>query len=257
MDSNRIKEELLEVVSEFSKRGPGYFQAGAILRTVAERLNIRKNLPLEQALLTIWGELFRQGVLGWGYDIDNADFPFIHLTEPGREALRQLSRDPSNPDGYWAYLASSSRINEISASYVKEALNTYNNNCYKATAVMVGCASESLILEIRDAFVQKIQQLKSTPGAELSDWRIKRVLSGIESEIEKRKKDQHFQEIKEFYEGYWSAFTTQIRMTRNEAGHPATVEPVTQQTVHSCLLIFPELAKLQNQLVKWINSLAG
>jgi len=41
---------------------------------------------------------------------------------------------------------------------------------------------------------------------------------------------------------------------RNEAGHPSNIDPVTYDTVHASLLIFPELANLVNELSMWITS---
>lgn len=57
--------------------------------------------------------------------------------------------------------------------------------------------------------------------------------------------------LKEGYESYWPAFTQQIRAARNEAGHPLSIEPIKQETVHASLLIFPELAKLSQSLLKF------
>ena len=45
----------------------------------------------------------------------------------------------------------------------------------------------------------------------------------------------------------------QIRMARNEAGHPKSIDAVTPETVHASLLIFPELAKLCHELRSWIS----
>ncbi len=63
-------------------------------------------------------------------------------------------------------------------------------------------------------------------------------------------------ELKEAYDSFWSAFTARIRMVRNDAGHPKSVDPITLEVVHGSLLIFPSLAKLGNDLKRWINSLA-
>jgi hypothetical protein len=63
---------------------------------------------------------------------------------------------------------------------------------------------------------------------------------------------QFTRELREPFEAYWSAFAQQIRTTRNEAGHPISVDPVTPDTVHASLLIFPELARLANNLSRWV-----
>ena len=73
-------------------------------------------------------------------------------------------------------------VNPVTDSYIAEALNTFNAACFKATAVMVGAASESLVLGIRDTLsnetpdtLAQTDSIRST-----ADWRIKRVLSTVE-----------------------------------------------------------------------------
>jgi hypothetical protein len=60
--------------------------------------------------------------------------------------------------------------------------------------------------------------------------------------------------LSEAFQSYWPAFTQQIRVTRNAAGHPNSIEPVEEATVQASLLIFPELAKLATQLRSWIDT---
>jgi len=253
LNGHKIKEVLLEVVNEFSKIGPGYFQTNPILDEAAKRLNIRRKQELEQALLTFWYDLFREGQLAWGHNLDSPDAPFCHLTEKGRITLQNISRDPANPDGYLAHLKKATTLNPIAESYITEALKTYNSNCFKATAVMVGCASESLILELRDELVNKMKSLGKTISRNLIDWKIRTVLKKLNSELESQKR-QMDKPLQEAFESYWPAFTQQIRTVRNDAGHPTSIEPVSEQSVNAALLIFPELAILSQSLKSWITS---
>ena len=41
----------------------------------------RLDLDIQQAILTCWHDLFREGTLSWGYDLDNPDPPFFHMPE--------------------------------------------------------------------------------------------------------------------------------------------------------------------------------
>jgi hypothetical protein len=141
----------------------------------------------------------------------------------------------------------------VTDSYITEALNTFNAACFKATAVMVGAAAESLVLAVRDALVTRLQALGQAVPADLTDWRVKRVLSSLETMIT-AKRNSLPAPLFERFEANWPAFTHQIRTARNEAGHPVTVEPVTAEEVHASLLIFPELATLANQVQEWIRA---
>ena len=96
-----VRAILLEVIAEMAEGGPGpNIQAGRALSRAADRLGIRTDHVLEQALLTQFHELFRTGYLAWGFNLSNPNPPFFHLTDQGRKTLAQLSGDPGNPAGY-------------------------------------------------------------------------------------------------------------------------------------------------------------
>jgi hypothetical protein len=247
-----IRRVLLEVIAEYSGRDSS-FQSGTVLNEAKQRLGIYRDIDLEQALLTLWHDLFRTGYLAWGYNLSNPNPPFCHLTNQGRRTLQHLSRDPANPDGYIHHLNQSARLNTVSNSYLQEALVTFNADCFKAAAVMIGASAESLVLELRDILVAKITSLSKSPAKDLEDWRIKKVLDAVKKEIDSQRAHIPTQ-LWEAYQGFWPAFTQQIRAARNDAGHPTNIDPVTQETVHASLLIFPELAKLANDLGAWITA---
>jgi hypothetical protein len=119
---------------------------------------------------------------------------------------------------------------------------------------MVGAAAERLVLEVRDGLVARLLALEQTVPPGLTDWRIKRILSTLESTITARKGSMP-SALFERFEANWPAFTHQIRTARNEAGHPVSVEPVTPEEVHASLLIFPELAALARQIETWTRTL--
>jgi hypothetical protein len=250
IDAETIRVALLEVIQQYNTPGP-QFQSTSTLNEVARKLGFLGDLEKEQLLLTLWHDLFRLGHVAWGYNVANADPPFCHLTEMGRKALQQFSRDPMNPDGYISHLRSKAYLSAIPQSYIEEALRTYNSGCHRATAVMVGCASEAISLELRDAMVDKMTKLGRSIPKDLQDWRIKKVLGALNSEIEKQSSSMPTS-LKESFESYWPAFTQQIRAARNDAGHPSSIDPVTTETVHASLLIFPELADLSARLNQWI-----
>lgn len=246
-----IRKVLLEVINEYANRGPN-FQSNSILSEASMRLGL-KGIENEQALLTLWYDLFRTGHLSWGYNLSNPDAPFCHLTEDGRTTLENLSRDPANTEGYLSYLRKTITINPIANSYIIEALETYNSNCVKAAAVMIGVALESVILELRDELINRLDTIRKKTLKDLTDWRIKRVLDAIKAELDSQKNEIP-ERLYETIESYWSAFTYQIRTVRNDAGHPTSLEPVTSETVHASLLILPELFKLIYDIKDWIIS---
>jgi len=249
----RIRKALLSAVEKCSRSGPANLQGRPVLKDAAEQLGILNDPEKKAVLLDVWNDLFRQGHIGWGMDIGNPDPPFCHLTARGREFLSNVSRDPANPEGYIRSLESRTTLNPIAKSYIAEALQTHNNNCFKATAVMVGCAAESLVLELRDAIVLRLQDLNRSVPSGLKDWRIFAVLRAIQKTLNTHE-ERMPRELRETYEAHWPAFVSQIRRTRNEAGHPLSVDPVSSDAVHSALLLFPELAVLTGKMKEWVST---
>ena len=75
----------------------------------------------------------------------------------------------------------------------------------------------------------------------------------IETVVES-KKSQLDHKLYERFSAFWVAVSDQIRLARNDAGHPISVDPVTHEIVHGALLLFPEFARLVVDLDSWINS---
>jgi hypothetical protein len=248
-----IREVLLEVVKEQdADRSGGNLQQTSVLNAAAKRLEVATHgdLTREEALLTVWHDLFRTGILAWGYNLMNPNPPFLHLTARGRQAIERISRDPSNPAGYLRHLTSAAQISPVTNSYIVEALDCYVAGLFKAAAVMVGAAAENVILEVRDTVASKLITVGKNVPSQLESWKIKTVTDALSKVFEQIDGKRH-RELREQYEAYWGAFPHQIRTTRNDAGHPFNIDPVTPDTVHASLLIFPELAKLADTLSSW------
>lgn len=248
-----IREVLL---SEIRDQEPeGYtgptLQQNSILLATARKLGVNQNRDLEQAILTQWGELFKTGLLAWGLNLSNPGPPFFHLTERGRRALENATRDPSNPSGYLRHLSSMGQIDEIAMSYLVEALDCYVAGLFKAAAVMIGGAAERIILGLRDTTVQKLTSLGRTVPTQLNDWKIKVVSNALRTFLDGNK-IQFSRELRDSFEASWSPLVQQIRVTRNDVGHPSSIAPVTPDTVHASLLVFPELVKLVGGLNAWV-----
>jgi hypothetical protein len=223
-------------------------QSGSVLGACARACSARQR-GLEEALLTQFYELFRTGHLAWGLNLSNPDPPFFHITDRGRAALAHHNRDPSNPAGYFAHLSAITLLNPIAMSYLKEAVDCYCAGLSKAAAVMTGGAAESLILELRDVCVARLRLTGQSPSKSLNDWRIRTVAGALQTLIAQPAADLPHR-LREDFEAYWPALVHQIRVVRNDAGHPSSVEPVTDETVHAQLLVFPELAKITAALAQ-------
>lgn len=252
--TTEVRDCLLQVIADKAPRRPGdgNLQSRGILKEARVRLGGGQDHALEEAILTVFHDLLRSGYLAWGFNLANPDPPFFHITEQGRKSLANLSRDPSNPDGYLAFLSKAAQLNPIADSYLREALACFVNDLPKSAAVMVGGASESIALELRDAIVGRLQGLNRAVPKGIDDWRFKVVLDSMYSFLDQNT-GQMSRELRDSFKYYWPAFLQQIRTARNDAGHPSSVDPVTFDTVHASLLIFPELGKLTGELLTWVS----
>ena len=250
-----LREIILRTAKAQQPKGYGgqTLQQNSLLRAVAQELGIRQDPELEEAILTQWQDLFRTGYFAWGLNLSNPDPPFFHFTDRGRRALERLSRDPGNPVGYLRHLAEVSRLNLIARSYLEEGLNCFVAGFHKAAAVMVGGAAESIVLELRDIATKKLEAAKQPKPKGLSDWRVKTILDALHDLLDSRK-SLFPRDLREEFEAYWMAFAQQIRSTRNDAGHPSNVDPVTEEAVYASLLIFPDMARLSRNLATWMDA---
>jgi hypothetical protein len=84
-DYEVLNPQVLEAARECAARGPGYCQQRPVFDLVASKFGggmFRKpDLDVEQAILTCWHDLFREGTLSPGYDLDNPDPPFFHIPD--------------------------------------------------------------------------------------------------------------------------------------------------------------------------------
>jgi len=252
--SASIREVLLNTIQthKSDRYGGGSPNQTGILEAVVQALREQRIAFTDEALLTEWYDLFRTGLLAWGMNLSNPSPPWFHMTDRGQEALQQVARDPSNPAGYLRHLATIAKISPITNSYLTEGLNCYVDGRFKAAAVMVGAAAESVILELREAAETKLKAGGKSIPKGLTDWQIKTITDALAKVFDGIDRKQH-RELRERYEAYWSAFSHQIRAVRNDVGHPASIDPVTPDTVHASLLVFPELARLALELHGWIR----
>jgi hypothetical protein len=244
---------MLEVIAGYSGQ-PENMTSRAIIRETAHRLDPGgTDAAGGQAVLACWHDLLLGGQLAWGHDVANPDPPWVHLTDRGRETLKHLGRDPANPDGYLAHLdGQAAALDPVARSYVVEALKTYNANCFKATAVLVGAAAELLVLQLKGALEVQLTAAARTLPAGLSDGRVKAVRDSLTRELETHKRAMP-RELADSFGAYWPALADQSRRGRNDAGHPESIDPVTPESAHAALLIFPELARLVGALEEWVK----
>lgn len=253
LTQSQLREMLLEVVAEHRPQRPedGSLQMNTVFVALRSRLG-RPSVELQQRVLSEWHDLMCLGYFAWGVDWDNPDPPFFHVTDRGAHGLKDLARNPANPEGYLRYIASVATLNPVATTYLREGLACFTARLHKSAAVMLGAASESVILELRDAVTVKLQALGVPVPSKLMSWQMKVMLDALGAFFES-KKSSFARELREEFEAYFQALPQPIRAARNDAGHPSSVDPVSDEAVHASYLLFPELVRLASALKTWVG----
>jgi hypothetical protein len=89
---------------------------------------------------------------------------------------------------------------------------------------MIGAAAETIVLEIRDALSSRIRAQGGAPPSALIGGSKPSLAHSAELDAHKQ---QMTRDLKESDDSFWQAFFAQLRMTRNDAGHPTSVDPAT------------------------------
>lgn len=110
-------------------------------------------------------QLLARGVLVFGIDEANPAWPFYTLTPRGRSAVQEQLPQPYDPDGFLKELVRVvPKVDPVVLDYVSEAVRAFNHACPKAAAVMLGAASEKLVLVLHDTFGRAIHDATKVTG---------------------------------------------------------------------------------------------
>lgn len=251
---DKCRQTLLEVVKRAHDRSKNPVHRSdlnsyAIFAEVSKILGFQNNRMYEQMTMSAFQMLINTGHIAWGLDFINPNPPCFHVTDQGIKSLENLSRDPSNPIEYKRYVVKFLNLSDIEMSYFDEAISTFNSGHYKSAAVMIGATAECLIFKIRDLLITKIS---NRPKA-LTDWKAKTVFKALKTFLDKHE-TMMSKELNDEYIAYWPALNEQLRRTRNDAGHPENISSFTFEDVHASLLMFPNITKLTNNLLNFIQN---
>src|SRR3990170_3791062 len=120
---------------------------------------LRQQLPRfdrteETAALEVLHELVTANVIMPGVDRGHLGWPWLRVTEYGRQVIRQGKPLPFDPDQYLAaaqpHLAD---MPPLALEVLREAVATYHRGYVRSSAMLLGTASELVMMQLIDAFV--------------------------------------------------------------------------------------------------------
>lgn len=182
----------------------------------------------------LW-QLINQGILVQGLDSSNPQWPFLSLTEWGEEYVRGDGADVYDPDGYLAAVGQTHPLDDVERRYLSQAAAAFRADLADATAVMLGGASEHLLLTLAeaiadaDATATKIKKAIDAPALAL--------LREAQAYLTARRKALP-RRLQETLDTTFVGVASVIRSSRNDAGHPA-LPHVERDDVFILLRLFP------------------
>lgn len=252
-----FKSQLASLKNPYSQHR---IQLGDVFSCISEDV---KDLPhflrdLEYSKLqTIVQEYLNNGFLHFGNAGDqNASYPWLTITEYGKEVFQNEDWLPYDPDGYIKELKSRiPEIDDITLIYIKESVSAYNRRLLISASITLGIASENLMLNLIEAYSDWISEKEKKESFRKkidNKYQFYKKYEVFKKELTNDKKKipkEFIKNIDTILDGIFNF----IRINRNAAGHP-TGEKNSAKLIYSNLQIFSEYSKSIIQLVEYFKS---
>jgi hypothetical protein len=195
----------------------------------------------------LW-QLLTQGVLVWGMNKSNPNYPFYRLTAYGVSVVATSKPQPYDPDGFLKeFDRQVPGADQVVRDYLEEAVRAFNANCFRSAAVMVGGASEKALLLLHEEFENQITDptKKNAFQRDSAGISIHRQYKTLKDRLDKMVSARKFsnRDLNETIGSELPAGFELIRRCRNEAGHPELNGTADQDRVFLNLRTFIEYAK--------------
>jgi len=197
-------------------------------------------------------ELINNGFLYPGSAGDfNSGYPWLTITEYGKEAFAQEDWLPYDPDGYIRALKENvPEIDDVTLAYIGEAVSSFNRRQLLSSTLTLGVASENLMLLLVESYLNwlKDSKRKATLEKKITDRFIYTQYKEFKLEFEKDVKNFP-KELQANWETYLDGIFNFIRLNRNSAGHP-TGTKMNAKVIYANLQIFADYGRYVFSLIK-------
>jgi hypothetical protein len=210
-----------------------------------------------RVLVEYWWHLARLGALAIPGD-SSLGRPHCWLTERGRQLLERGEHSPHDPSKYMETVKSRvSAADPVAMAYLDESVGAWTSGLYRASAVMLGCACERLVLMLAEAIVDaglapgasQIRKLLDQPVSRAS-----RIFEHIRKSLAQLgAKEKLPGKLADALDRKLSPISEYARGLRNASGHPTGVE-VSSEDAEAGLLLFPGFYSLVDEIIDHLGS---
>jgi hypothetical protein len=202
-------------------------------------------------ILEVFWDLFRQGVITLGKDMNNPGWPWFRLSRFGENIKSQSQFRFHDTSSYIAMIKSyDPDISPSGVLYLEEAAASFYADCLLSASVMLGVAAETEFLRALDVATSSAQWgsvFVPVTKAPFIRGKIQKFQTALASH---RKSVPH--DLTEDLDTNLSMIQSVLRLARNDAGHPTGSPAPTREQVYVNLQLFGpfcrQLARLRKAL---------
>jgi len=210
---------------------------------------------IEDQIREIVWELAFQGIIVPGFDSSSqAGLPWFKLTDWGERSLERGEYLPYDATLFMERLRNEvPAVDPLIVMYLTEGLRCFRFGAFIASAVMVGVATEQMILLLKDAVYNSLNspEKKSKFEKEARE-KIKRIHTAIWNRLDPVRENMPYG-LSEAIGVEFTAIFEMVRRTRNGAGHP-TGTNIERHEAEALLLLFPTHVKTVYAVIGWLKT---
>jgi hypothetical protein len=129
----------------------------------------------------------------------------------------------------------------VERRFLTQALEAYRRNLPDASAIMLGCASEHLVLVLARALVAADPTAETKTQQLIDKGTAKQLLDHVSKRLDPRAGGRSLPwQLEEMRATHFNGVAQIVRVARNDAGHPARQQPVDRDHCLVLLRLFPQ-----------------
>jgi hypothetical protein len=201
--------------------------------------------------------LLGQGLLVFGMNENNPNWPWYRLTQRGIEAIRSQGPQPYDPDGFLREFSSRNpSADPVIIAYLVEAIRAFNHGCPIAASVILGGASEKALLLLIETFESAIQDpAKKASFSKAYRWTIHSKYQALKDALDQMISAGTLPSpLREYATTEVSGTFELIRRHRNSTGHPELYTGINPDTVFLNLRVFTEYVQRVYDLIEFLRA---
>lgn len=175
-------------------------------------------------------------------------YPWLRVTEYGKKVVESEGPVPYDPSNYLNHIKTKAfGISELALEYMQEAIKCFRGGAYRATAVMLGVASEEGFLQLIFSFEKKYE-VKIIPD-EFKPFQ--QLREDFKKKFELHKNDLS-PDLKNNIEQTLNGIYDLIKKGRDDSGHPTGID-INREEIFASFSVLPLYLERVQKMINFYN----